>query len=600
MINIEAVYAAMREEKLSPNWGSKKRNQILSVCPRHNDIPHPEPRRNNLNVKITDSSINAVCKVCGELPDFVSMIGLNTTESDSISIQDTTDRETVVIESNLVEVKRETSIIELPIDSVTVNTAAQSRAEIDMTLVAEYAELMREGIVFPPVTVFFDGEVYWLSEGFHRIAAYREAAISMVPCIVKPGGLREAILQSVGSNAEHGKRRSNADKRRAVEMLMKDEVWRGWSDREIGKQCAVSHEWVRQIRSAMQASEVAHCQPLTVTPSTDVPSSGISQVSEGRTYTTKHGTKATMKIANIGKTKPVSAKPEPEPAKVMPTEEPITSYILLDQWLVLSEEDKEKALKPIKPKSGFNKQDSDSIEWAKWSWNPITGCRANCAFCYAIDIADRLYPQKFEPSFHANRLLAPNRVNVPDSAGNDVSFKNVFTCSMADLFGRWVPSEWIEVVLEQVRNNPQWNFLFLTKYPKRLVEFEFPQNAWMGTTVDCQVRVKSAEDAFERISGGTKWLSIEPLLQPLKFNRLDLFDWMAIGGSSQSTRTPAWVPPFDWIADLHNQARRAGCKIYHKTNLGLTSEMRIKEFPWESSITKALPNALRYLPSLNE
>ena len=79
------------------------------------------------------------------------------------------------------------SAVSLPIDAITVDTRAQSRAEIDMGLVAEYAELLRDGVIFPPLTVLHDGSTHWLAEGFHRIAAYRESAFKTVPCVVKPG-----------------------------------------------------------------------------------------------------------------------------------------------------------------------------------------------------------------------------------------------------------------------------------------------------------------------------------------------------------------------------------------------------------------------------
>jgi protein gp37 len=181
-------------------------------------------------------------------------------------------------------------------------------------------------------------------------------------------------------------------------------------------------------------------------------------------------------------------------------------------------------------------------------------------------------------------------------AEQDVAYRNVFTGSMADIFGRGVPEEWIHLVIERVEANPQWNFLFLTKFPQRVHEFgKMPKNAWMGTTVDCQDRVANAEKAFAKMGGGIKWLSIEPMLTPLKFTRLDLFDWVVIGGASKSAQTPAWVPPFDWIADLHAQARAAGCAVYHKDNLGLGDDVRLKEFPWGPREQRVLPDALKYL-----
>ncbi|MGH1591797.1 hypothetical protein ACRBEV_29670 [Methylobacterium phyllosphaerae] len=67
---------------------------------------------------------------------------------------------------------------------------------------------------------------------------------------MRQGGLRDAILHSAGANAAHGLRRTNADKRRAVLMLLQDEEWSGWADREIARRCAVHHELVGRVRAA--------------------------------------------------------------------------------------------------------------------------------------------------------------------------------------------------------------------------------------------------------------------------------------------------------------------------------------------------------------
>jgi protein gp37 len=114
-----------------------------------------------------------------------------------------------------------------------------------------------------------------------------------------------------------------------------------------------------------------------------------------------------------------------------------------------------------------------------------------------------------------------------------------------------------------------------------MAEFGIPTNAWMGTTVDLQVRVASAEAAFEKVNAGVRWLSVEPMLEPLKFNHLERFDWIVIGGASRSSKTPEWKPPAEWIHDLENQARQAGCKIYEKTNL---RGRRILELPFAAPI----------------
>ncbi len=307
------------------------------------------------------------------------------------------------------------------------------------------------------------------------------------------------------------------------------------------------------------------------------------------------GDRATVwqSVVNLGET--VTAKIVQEQVALFIAQQK-KSWLTIDEWNELDESDREK-LFDFKSDQKFNKQENDSIEWAQWSWNPITGCKHDCPYCYARDIANRFFPQKFEASIYPGRFSAPQNTKVPDAAASDTAFKNVFTGSMADVFGRWVPEEWIRRVLSSAEQAEDWNFLFLTKFPQRIHEFgELPKNAWMGTTVDCQDRVANAEKAFAKMGGGIKWLSIEPMLTPIKFKKLDSFDWVVIGGSSPSTATPKWVPHYEWLHDLHQQARDAGCAIYHKTNLGLDNDMRIKEFPWEEAKpVKTLPESLQYL-----
>jgi protein gp37 len=89
----------------------------------------------------------------------------------------------------------------------------------------------------------------------------------------------------------------------------------------------------------------------------------------------------------------------------------------------------------------------------------------------------------------------------------------------------------------------------------------------MGTTVDCQARVSAAEEAFANVRARVKWISVEPMLEPLKFQHLDRFHLVVIGGASRSSKTPRWIPPYAWLADLMTQADEAGCAVYLKSNL---------------------------------
>jgi protein gp37 len=186
-----------------------------------------------------------------------------------------------------------------------------------------------------------------------------------------------------------------------------------------------------------------------------------------------------------------------------------------------------------------------------------------------------MFAAKFVPAFYPGRLQCPEHTKLPPEAKTDIGYKNVFCCSMADLFGKWVPSDLIQLVLDVVRKSPQWNFLFLTKSPQRLLEFEFPDNAWVGTSVDTQARVKTAEEVFEKVKAKVKWLSCEPMMERLTFTHLDRFQWVVLGGSSKSTQTPEFRPPREWVTNLWSQARAAGCKIYEKPNL----LERCREYP---------------------
>ena len=227
-------------------------------------------------------------------------------------------------------------------------------------------------------------------------------------------------------------------------------------------------------------------------------------------------------------------------------------------------------------KPTFNRT-NEQISWADWTWNPVTGCLHGCRYCYAREMTMRAsyknaFPIGFEPLFHHERLDAPANTKVPKEAETDPRLKRVFVCSMADLYGQWVPQEWIDRVHASCIANPQWDYLMLTKFPKRYVGLELPPTAWLGTSVDEQKRVRIAEEAFRQIKDvRVKWLSLEPLLAPLEFTDLSMFDWIVIGAQSATEQPDGHVaefaPPFEWVARLVAQARECGCRVYLKPNL---------------------------------
>jgi len=242
------------------------------------------------------------------------------------------------------------------------------------------------------------------------------------------------------------------------------------------------------------------------------------------------------------------------------------------------------------PKQKFNKSsESERIEWAKWTWNPVTGCKHGCKYCYARDFT-KLYPngfpQGFKPRFIEERLSAP-RNTIPPSPAYEGS-KNVFVCSMGDLFGDWVPQEWIDKVLISVKENPQWNYIFLTKNPKRYIGIDWPANCWVGATVDCQERVEPTLEAMEQVWMDDEehnppirkpdglFLSCEPLNgEVIIGDKIHCLDWIIIGGQSTISNLQGKQPKWEWVEQLHWEAKMANCQVYWKPNL----EVRPKEYP---------------------
>lgn len=141
----------------------------------------------------------------------------------------------------------ETSLIRLDGDT-------QPREQIDEATVAEYAEAMRDGASFPAVTVFNDGSSRWLADGFHRFHATRAAGLPTILIEEHAGTRRDAVLYGFGANVRHGLRESRADKRRKIEVMLRDAEWVLWSDREIARKCGVSDKTVGAVRAELVAS----------------------------------------------------------------------------------------------------------------------------------------------------------------------------------------------------------------------------------------------------------------------------------------------------------------------------------------------------------
>lgn len=211
----------------------------------------------------------------------------------------------------------------IEISKIRIDGGTQPRGELYSSAIEEYADAYLSGAQLPPVTLFYDGDDYWLADGFHRVAAAKAAGKTEICEHITPGTRRDAILFAVSANAQHGLRRSNADKRRAVEMLLRDEEWSKWSSREIARRCAVGHDLVESIRSLY----------LAETPDGDTQTTRTVQ-RNGKTYeqnTANVGKNKSKSKANSKTTEKPHKKDETPPADQKPAEESPPEYTALDE-----------------------------------------------------------------------------------------------------------------------------------------------------------------------------------------------------------------------------------------------------------------------------
>lgn len=138
----------------------------------------------------------------------------------------------------------------LAVDNILASAATQARKKIDPDLVAQYVEDIANGAEFPALVVFAEkgSERYILADGFHRLQAFVESDHKTVDVEIHEGDLHSAFRFALGSNCEHGARRTNADKRHVVELALKDPEVSQRPVKEIADICRVNEKTIRRIR----------------------------------------------------------------------------------------------------------------------------------------------------------------------------------------------------------------------------------------------------------------------------------------------------------------------------------------------------------------
>lgn len=205
------------------------------------------------------------------------------------------------------------------------------------------------------------------------------------------------------------------------------------------------------------------------------------------------------------------------------------------------------------------------IEWTDATWNPVTGCTKvsqGCKHCYADRMAHRLqamgvhkYRNGFEVTLHPDTLQDPLSWRVP---------QRIFVNSMSDLFHEMVAFEFIDSVIETMRQAYWHQFQILTKRSKRLVELatlvNWPSNVWMGVSVEDEKVVHRIDD-LRSVPCAVRFLSLEPLIGPLPNLDLTGIDWVIVGGESGPGARPMQE---EWVRDIRNQCTRQGVAFFFK------------------------------------
>lgn len=202
------------------------------------------------------------------------------------------------------------------------------------------------------------------------------------------------------------------------------------------------------------------------------------------------------------------------------------------------------------------------IEWCDYTTNPVTGCKHGCPYCYARKIAERFrgskaWPQGFEPMFHTERLQDPAKMKKPQT---------IFVCSMADLFGDWVPEQWIQEVLYACHDAPQHTYIFLTKNPERYLTIPvglFRSNMWFGTSSDGGLHVSDRIRALQKLPHDNKFISFEPLLYDPGLMSLKGIKQVIIGAQTNPDKC-AGLEAFFITCEA---ADHAGAKVFMKDSL---------------------------------
>lgn len=268
--------------------------------------------------------------------------------------------------------------------------------------------------------------------------------------------------------------------------------------------------------------------------------------------------------------------------------------------------------------------DRTNITWTDTTWNPVTGCSKaspGCAHCYAETMALRLrsmgrpeYQQVHDGTgWTGQAVCLPGRLTQPLHWRKP---REVFVCSMSDLFHPTVPFEFIAAVFGVMAATPRHRYQVLTKRPEVMeaflgwveaLDFEpwesihrdgveiryrdiviegatsVPRpyhpsgmhcdegawplpNVYLGTTAEDQQRADKRIPRLLNCPAAGRFVSLEPLLGPVRLPWEALMGDEAIHGIIVGGESGPGARPMHpgWVRSLRDQCGEAGVPFHFK------------------------------------
>jgi protein gp37 len=209
--------------------------------------------------------------------------------------------------------------------------------------------------------------------------------------------------------------------------------------------------------------------------------------------------------------------------------------------------------------------DGSSIEWTDATWNPVRGCTKvspGCKHCYAETFAERFRgvpDHPFERGFDLR--LVPEALELPLRWR---ASRRIFVNSMSDLFHERVPEDYVRKVFDVMRRASQHQFQVLTKRSARMADIatrlDLSANVWMGVSVENEDYVSRIND-LRCVAAAVRFLSVEPLLGPIKKLELRGIHWVIVGGESGPGARP--MNPV-WVRSIRDQCLAKGVRFFFK------------------------------------